>query len=196
MNGSKGGLGIGAVIVIIMGVLCATGVFGGTGGILGSILHIVGIACIVIGILVVLLLALVIFAAFRSKPKDENHDSKMEINGIIQSREKELAKLKSTVSITKMELRKAETKLKESRTEAEKANYAEICANYRRVIEDTEKRILEIDSDILLMKQRRDHAFSQLSEADYIKNDEEVMEKLEEKAQYEQDYAEAYKSLK
>ena len=46
------------------------------------------------------------------------------------------------------------------------------------------------------MKQRRDNAFTMLNQADYINNKEEKLDNLEERAQYEQDYAEAYKSLK
>lgn len=196
MSNKNSGLGIGAIIVIVLGALFATGTIGGGSGMISSILHFAGIACITIGIIVVLLVALVIFAAFKTKPKNDNQDTKMEINQIIDSRQKELAKLKSTLSITKMELRKAQTKLHDSKSETEKRNYEEICANYESVIAESEKKILEMDADILLMKQRRDNAFSKINEADYLLNEETKLEELEEKAQYEQDYAEAYKSLK
>lgn len=224
MNNSKNVFGGIAVVILIIGILLLTGVFGSFSGVVAVVTKAFGIGCIVIGALIAIIVIAVVIVAFKDRDKDENADTKKEINQIISSREQDIAKLKSNASVSKIELRRIEAKLNdvnkrlddcdrmisryeeegknsgalelESRKQAlerERDNLNQVYETYLNNIHTTEKQIADAHSEVLDMKTRRDVAMSKMSQAQTIKNN--TLGDFEDKAQYEEDYANALKEL-
>lgn len=78
----------------------------------------------------------------------------------------------------------------------EKANLTEVYDTYQTGINEAEQKVTEIQASIVDMRSRSNTAFAKLKEAEYVKNNQDgIVDELEEKAQYEEDYANALKSL-
>lgn len=182
MDDNKGvGFGILAVIAIILGIMMATGVFGVLPAAVAAILKVIGIASIVAGVGLVAVAIAVIVLAFKSAKKDPNADTKAEIRDIIRDKEQEIAKLKSRVAMWKMELRR---------------NNGVAVDSYEANIKDAERRIEELQTEILDIKHKSDVATSQMNDAEFVKgNKDRVIDDYVDKAQYEKDYADALKEL-
>ena len=109
MDNGKGKGGILAVILLILGALAL--LKGPETGIIATILHFAGIASLVVGIGIFIIVALAIFAALSSKKKNPNAQDKVEIAQFMEDKRSELAKYKSTVATTKLEIRKLDEKI-------------------------------------------------------------------------------------
>lgn len=72
----------------------------------------------------------------------------------------------------------------------------ETVSSYERTISDSNNRITALQNEILDLQNRRDDALSMLNDANAIKNGQAAsLDKLEEDAQFQKDYAEALKEL-
>lgn len=93
------------------------------------------------------------------------------------------------VNAAELELSKKSTYLRERQI------YSESYENYLSVVHDAEKKIMEIEEDLLSMQQRSGDAFAKIKKAEMLTNDQEIVDDLAHKAQYQEDYAEAMKKL-
>ena len=221
MDNGKGKGGILAVILLILGALAL--LKGPETGIIATILHLAGIASLVIGIGIFAIVALAIIAAMSSKKKNPNAQDKVEISQFLEEKRSELAKYKSTVATTQLEIRKLEEKIDDT---DRKIKYAENDAKAFVVKGDDESakreliKIKELESTKERFVMIRDGYRNALNEmqrvADILEADilsfetrlknadammssndgrEQLIKEYEEKAQYEADYREALKEL-
>ena len=221
MDSGKGKGGILAVILLILGALAL--LKGPETGIIATILHLAGIASLVIGIGIFAIVALAIIAAMSSKKKNPNAQDKVEISQFLEEKRSELAKYKSTVATTQLEIRKLEEKIDDT---DRKIKYAENDAKAFVAKGDDESakreliKIKELESTKERFVMIRDGYRNALNEmqrvADILEADilsfetrlknadammssndgrEQLIKEYEEKAQYEADYQEALKEL-
>lgn len=221
MDSGKGKGGILAVILLILGALAL--LKGPETGIIATILHFAGIASLVVGIGIFIIVALAIFAALSSKKKNPNAQDKVEIAQFMDDKRSELAKYKSTVATTKLELRKLDEKIEDT---DRKIKYAENDAKAFVAKGDDESakreliKIKELESTkerFVMIRDGYRNALNEMQriadklEADLLSfetrlknadalmstNDgrDQMIREYEEKAQYEADYQEALKEL-
>ena len=188
MDNGKGS-GSGAALIIILGIAAAilfiTGLFGSVTGVAGTLLKIFGLICIIVAALLVALIVAVIIIALNGRKTDPNAEEKSDTRELINTKEQEIAKVKSNIAVKKMELRRAEAE-----------QDAALTAQLTELITELTAREDALQAEVLSMKTRRDAALAKLHEADTIKAEENgVLKYLEEKAQYEKDYADALKQL-
>lgn len=106
MGSRSGKGGIIAAIIAILGVLLLSGAIGPSEGMIASLFHLAGIACVVVGVAVFAIVVGVLIAAFASKRDNSKGDAKKEVNQLILEKRQQLAKFKSTVATAKFEHRK------------------------------------------------------------------------------------------
>lgn len=200
-GGSKGFLWIIPVVVIVFGVLCVTGLMGLLPAGLATLMKIIGIAAIAIGVIILAIIVAIIVIAVRSshEKEDANLEDKAQVRKIISEKEKELNKIRSTISVTKMNLRRTEERVHLIKGEPDfEDDYRELlseCAELQKIIDEAEHRASELHTEILQLKQRKNTAESKFSKAEHIRENSEKMDNLEEKAQREEDLANALQEL-
>ncbi len=200
-NSSKGFLWIIPVVVIVFGVLCVTGLMGLLPSGLATLMKIIGIAAIAIGVIILAIVIAVIIIAVKSshEKEDTNLEDKAQVRKIITEKEKELSKLRSTISVTKMSLRRTEDRVKLIKGEPDfEEDYKELlseCADLQKIIDEAEHSASELHKEILQLKQRKNSAEAKFKKAEYIREDSEKVDTLEQKAQREEDMANALLEL-
>jgi len=110
---NRGGFGgiIAAILAVIGFVLFK--MFGKTEGIVGKLFHFAGIGLIGAGILLFLLVIVVLIAAFATNKPDEEQETKAKVNQAISNKHQQVAKIKSSIAVTNMDLRKIKSQINE-----------------------------------------------------------------------------------
>lgn len=112
-NSGKGAGGVLAAILVILGVLLASGIGGLTTGILAKLVKWAGIALVTCGVGVVLIVVGAIIAAAMDNKTDEHQEAKMSVNQSIEERRQQLAKLKSSQTVLNMSYKRIVNQLAE-----------------------------------------------------------------------------------
>lgn len=205
MDKGKKGLGFFGFAGIIVAVLILTGIIK-IPGIIGTILG-VGLLAAGLGIAAIVVLALVF--AFKGS-KDENANVKADVNALVRAREQEITKINSKIAIAKMDTKKLLNNIKDLEGKMERSDSADTKAlyegqrdkllatvsEYERTISDANNRVSMLKNEILDLQNRRDDAISKMNYANEVKNSQtSSLEKFEEDAQFQEDYANALKEL-
>lgn len=213
--GKKIGGGIIAAIALVVGILFMTGVIKGSSGIAATILKIAGIGCIVVGVALIAIIVAVIVAAVLSNKPSKGEEDKLATKKLITERKQQLSKVKSKISILSTNIQANDRKLQDFDAKIEactdelsrarmidmKLSLENTSRDYHNSLNELNNLAVELESEILQMSQRRDNALAKMTMAEVTKNTAEnlgnqsAIEELENKAQYQQDYANAMKEL-
>lgn len=203
--------GVLALVGVVLGILMATGVISSSSGLVAKILKASGIALIVLGAIIVLIVIAVIVAAIVASKPDPEAEAKMETKRVITTNKQQLAKLKSKATILESELKVVRQKLNDINSKIalngeytsllrNKENLEKTEAEYVNNLNEIYALIDEMDGDISSLESRRSNALAKMKMAEAMQvssntTESGAIDDLENRAQYNADYADAMKQL-
>lgn len=108
-NSNNGAGGLISAGIVVLGILMLA--FGSGSGPLAALLHLIGIACVGIGIVVAIIVAVIIAVAFKTSKATPEQEAKMEVNKIIAEKKQQVGKLKSEETKIKMTIHNLQDKI-------------------------------------------------------------------------------------